>query len=125
MSVIRAELEAALGADVVLVDRPLPDAIGYLEAALETQCRNISSSEHDYLYSLARIHGARYSLLLKTNLDTSMPLGEYRDRDLAFRELVDKKIAASLEALQLPNHSFHYRDTELMLDLVLKTIGDE
>jgi len=44
-SVIQGELEAGLSADVVLVDRPVPDALGYLEAALEPQHSAIPNAD--------------------------------------------------------------------------------
>lgn len=125
VSVIRAELEAALAADVVLVDRPVPDAIGYLEAALETQRHDISPNERHYLYTLARLHSARYSLLLKTALDSSIVLGEDRDSDLSFRKLVDEKITKSLDELQVPYHVLDSWNIEVALQLVLKTAVEE
>ncbi len=119
-SVIRGELEAGLTADVVLVDRPVPDAIGYLEAALEVQERTISTAERDYLYALGRLHGARYSVLFKTRLDPTIPLGSGRDRDLPFRELVDRRITSSLETLDLSPHILDASGTDDAVELVLR-----
>jgi len=100
-SVIRAELEAALLADLVLVDRPVPDALGYLEAALEMTGRVISEKERAYLYGLAASHTQRYSLLFKTELDTSIPLGEDRDTNIEFRESAGKWISRTLDTLEI------------------------
>jgi thymidylate kinase len=122
-SVIQAELEAGRTANVVLVDRPVPDAIGYLEAALEVQQRRISIADRDYLYTIARLHGSRYSLLLKTRLDPAIPFGLGRDPDLSFRELVDKKITGSLQTLGLSYHILDPSGTNDALELVLRTIG--
>jgi hypothetical protein len=95
-SVIRAELEAGLKAEVVLVDRPVQDALGYLEAALVAQGRVIAAHERHYLYKLASLHGQRYTLLFKTTLDPSVVVPPDRDSDLAFRVLVDEKITKVL-----------------------------
>lgn len=75
-SVIKSELEAGLNADLVLVDRPVPDAIGYLNAALKAQNRSISVEQKEYLYGIVEQHSRRYNLLLKTELDESIPLGK-------------------------------------------------
>lgn len=100
-SVIRGELEAALNAQVVLVDRPVSDALAYLEAALQSTDRSVSVAERDYLYSLAQMHSRRYSLLYRTVLDPSVPLGEGRDSDTVFRALVDEKLASVIEEVGL------------------------
>lgn len=98
-SVIRAELEAGLRAQLVIVDRPVPDALGYLEAALCSTSRTITTQQRAYLYSLASHHLQRYSLLLKTELDESIPLGPERDPDLDFRREADRQIARALTEL--------------------------
>lgn len=111
-SVIQAELEAGLRSDFVLVDRPVPDAIGYLEAALETESRPISSMEREYLYSLARLHTSRYDVMLKTELDSTIRLGDGRDSDMVFRELVDSKIREVLLELRTPYSTLHSEGVE-------------
>lgn len=98
-SVIKAELEAGLKARLVLVDRPVPDALGYLEAALSATGRNISEEQRAYLYGLAEHHAKRYSLVLKTQLDESIPLGPDRDRDPDFRRSAGRQIDAVLARL--------------------------
>lgn len=98
-SVIRAELEAGLKAKLVLVDRPVPDALGYLEAALHATGRAISQAQRDYLYVLAQHHAGRYALLLKTKLDESIPLGEGRDPNLEFRRDADRRISGVFRQL--------------------------
>jgi hypothetical protein len=81
------------------VDRPVSDAIGYLESAFAATDRSIPEKDLAYLYGLAKLHTSRYDLLYKTVLDESIPLGEGRDRDLAFRRDVDQRIGASLSTL--------------------------
>lgn len=100
-SVIRAELHAALNADLVLVDRPVPDALGYLEAALAATGRSIDPAQREYLYKLAEMHMPRYSLLFKTELDASIPLGPDRDPDLQFRASAGQWISHALATLNV------------------------
>lgn len=101
VTVVQQELERGLDADLVIVDRPVFDAIGYLEAALESTGRTITAEQRDYLYSMARLHSPRYDLLLKTQLDESIPLGPGRGRDLQFRREAEAQIGGVLEKLRL------------------------
>jgi len=103
VTVIKQELEQERNADLVIVDRPVSDAIGYLETALVSTGRSVSSEAREYLYSLAKHHSSRYTLLLKTNLDESIPLGRGRDLDRAFRREVDQQISQVLVQLDLPS----------------------
>lgn len=98
-SVIKAELEVGIRADLVLVDRPVPDALGYLEAALLATNRSISEEQRSYLYGLAKYHAQCYSLILKTQLDESIALGEGRDQDIKFRRDAGRQIDAALTRL--------------------------
>lgn len=91
-SVIRAELEAAQSADVVLVDRPVSDALGYMEAAFHIRGEQVPPVGRRYLYAVARHHSCRYDQLVRTILDGGVPLGAGRDRDLGFRALVHEKL---------------------------------
>lgn len=91
-TVIREEQKASLNSDVVIVDRAVSDAIGYLEAALATSRRSITQDQRNYLISLAKLHAPRYQLLYKTILDEDIELGQGRDPDLAFRKDVDRRI---------------------------------
>lgn len=121
-SVIRAELEAALRADLVLVDRPVPDALGYLEAALEMTGRVISEKERAYLYELTKLHTPRYSLLFKTELDTSIPLGEGRDTNFEFRASAGNWISRTLETLGVQALDPHDPSAAMAVDSILSTI---
>jgi len=101
-SVISNELEFALKCDLILVDRPVSDAIGYLEAALAATHRTITEAERNYLYTLVKMHSSRYAMLFKTELDKAIPLGDGRDLDQAFREAADEHITRSLKDLRIP-----------------------
>lgn len=100
-TVIRDEQRKSLNADLVIVDRPVSDAIGYLEAALAATGRSLRSEELSYLYELAKLHTPRYDLLFKSVLDESIPLGPDRDPDLAFRKNVDFQICKVLSTLSV------------------------
>lgn len=121
-SVVRSELEAALKADIVIVDRPVPDALGYLEAALEMTGRRISDNEHEYLYTLTKLHTSRYDLLFKTELDASIPLGEGRDSNVEFRESAGKWISRTLETLGVPALDPRAADNAMVIDAALSAI---
>lgn len=100
-SVIKSELEAEMSAELVLVDRPVSDALGYLEAALEMTDRRITEYQREYLYSLVKMHVPRYEILLKTELDESIPLGDGRDQNLKYRANVDHWISQTLAKLNI------------------------
>jgi predicted ATPase len=96
---ISKELEAELNADVVLVDRPVPDALGYLWAALASRKETLTQADHEYLVNLARHHTRTYDMICRTALDTAIPLGPERDRDPDFRSEADKQIMAVFKEL--------------------------
>jgi hypothetical protein len=122
-SVIRAELEAGRTNDVVLVDRPVPDALGYLEAALACQNRSISPAERDYVYSLARMHGSRYEVLFRTVLDPTIPLGPGRDGDLVFRRSVDAELTKVVAKVDLMCHRLAPTGTERAIREVVNLLS--
>lgn len=91
---MRQEAEASLTCDVILVDRPVLDALGYLQAALEVTGRSLRPGRLEELNTIARAHTADYDLLVVTSLDHSVPLGEGRDQNLMFRDAAAKHIDA-------------------------------
>jgi hypothetical protein len=121
---IAIELEASMMADVVLVDRAVPDALSYLFAALKFRRTDVSCDERKYLLDLAKHHAQTYSVICKTVLNPSIPLAPGRDPDMAFRHAV----ASELDEVFL-NLSLTYRliepGTEFIDKLVdeLKTIA--
>ena len=98
---INKQLQLALANDVVLVDRPALDAVGYLWAALETRGQRLSWREEQTLVTLAQQDAASYPRLFRTQLDPSIPLGPGRDPDLAFRKSAAAHIATAFERLEL------------------------
>ena len=66
---LRQEAEASAKADVILVDRPVLDAFGYLLAALEISGRRDEMRRIDELRTVARAHTGDYDVLIITSLD--------------------------------------------------------
>ncbi|MGX1742102.1 AAA family ATPase [Bosea sp. NPDC055353] len=95
---LRQEMEAALKFEVVLVDRPLLDALGYLLAALDATGRRIDEIRRLELERIALAHQARYDWFAATVLDKRVPLGPDRDADAAFRQLAGDKIGELVTA---------------------------
>lgn len=89
---IRQEMEASLKAQVILVDRPVPDALGYLLAALETSGRSMEPRRLEFLRSTAATYAKDYNLLILTALDPSVALGEGRDTDEGFRSAAARHV---------------------------------
>ena len=82
---LRCETEASLRNDVILVDRPVIDALGYLHAALQLSGRAIDSRRSDELMTIVKAHTPDYDVLIRTALDTSIEPAEGRDPDNEFR----------------------------------------
>ncbi|WP_433599523.1 AAA family ATPase [Nocardia sp. CA-135953] len=101
---ISNELEAWLHGDVVLVDRAVPDALGYYRAALDYRGDTPDPDGWAYLETLARAHSDRYHLVFRTQLDPDIPLGTNKTRDgnQKFRTLADYHVGAVLNELALP-----------------------
>lgn len=97
---IAAELQTGIGADVVLVDRAAPDPLAYYLAALDLRGTHDEEAAHvGRLLRLMSVHAEGYGLLLATVLDPDIPLGEHRDRDPAYRTLVDNHVHALISNL--------------------------
>jgi hypothetical protein len=82
---LRCEAEASLQNDIILVDRPVIDALGYLQAALQLSGRAIGSRRSDELMMIVKAHTPDYDVLIRTALDTNIDLGAGRDSDSEFR----------------------------------------
>lgn len=100
---IRLETVASLTADVILVDRPVPDALGYLLAALSVTDRTLETSKLKCLDAIAASWVSEYDLIFVTELDKSIPIGPGRDNDERFRVAAGQAIA-SLLARIAPDH---------------------
>ncbi|WP_197043596.1 AAA family ATPase [Saccharothrix sp. NRRL B-16314] len=102
---ISDELESWLHGDVVLVDRAVPDALGYYRAALAHRGEQPDPDVQTRLETLVRDHSTSYDLVYRTVLDPGIPLGDNkpRDPDQVFRELADHHVGAVLRDLGLPH----------------------
>jgi hypothetical protein len=128
---ISNELEAWLHGDVVLVDRAVPDALGYYRAALEYRGETADPGGWAYLDTLARAHSDRYNLIFRTQLDPEIPLGTNKTRDgnQQFRILADRHVGAVLGELALPWLSLaadgHDAALALAVGFVAEQLGDD
>ena len=106
---ITLELEAELSADIVLVDRPVPDAMGYLFAALKHRNSRLTESEEAYLRMLVRQHAATYGRIFKTTIDHRKPIdtNKIRDMDPIFRNEVDKALEQVFSQWEIPFESLN------------------
>lgn len=102
---ISQEIEAWPHAEVVLVDRAVPDALGYYLAALEYRGEVADPVILADLGSLVRRHSRHYDLLFRTTLNPVIPLGDnkVRDNDREFRLLADRHVGRVLHDLSLPH----------------------
>jgi predicted ATPase len=82
---IRREASATLRGDVILIDRPVSDALGYLEAALEVSGRSVEPQRLHTIRAIALDYMKEYDVIIETLLDTSVPLGPGRDTDTVLR----------------------------------------
>jgi len=99
---MRQEAEATLLYDVVIIDRPVLDAVGYLDAALEVSNRSVNARRLATLRAIATAHTREYDLLVVTSLEKSIPLGPHRDQNAQFREAAGLHIAGLSENLENP-----------------------
>ncbi|MGY0497076.1 AAA family ATPase [Nocardia sp. FBN12] len=95
------EAQAWAEADVVLIDRPVSDALGYYEAALEFRGEQPDPTNMHQLEQMVLHHSRHYDLVLRTILDPTIPLDLTKPRgtDLAFRALADRHVAKVHERL--------------------------
>jgi hypothetical protein len=100
---ISEELATWPHADVLLIDRPVPDALGYYLAALAHRGETADPTALDHLSTLARHHSIHYDLVLRTVLDDAIPIGEGRDRDSRYRRLADHHVERVLFNLRIPH----------------------
>lgn len=92
-------------ADVLLIDRPVPDALGYYLAALDHRHDHPDPDLLGHLRTLATQHAMRYDLIFRTALDDTVALGtnKARDDNRRYRRLADHHIGAVLAELLVPH----------------------
>ena len=119
---MRQEAEAALSSEVILVDRPVFDALGYLYAAVEISGRSLPDRPLDELRSIAVAHAGDYDVLVMTKLDPAISLGEGRDKNHEFRVAAGEKIRAIAEEAALQPVILTSSNGDEVLDQVLETV---
>jgi hypothetical protein len=124
---ISAELEAARKADVVLVDRAVPDALGYLRAALITRNTTLPKWQVDILEPLIKNYSITYNFLIKTKIDVTIPIenDNRRDTDPIFRNLVDNKIDEVFSELSIPFWYLSTNNKQLILKKIIAKITEK
>ncbi|MCR6727133.1 ATP-binding protein [Agrobacterium fabrum] len=121
---MRQEAEAALISDVILIDRPVFDALGYLYAALEISGRSLPDRKLKELRLIAGAHAEDYDLLILTELDPAIRLGEGRDGNQDFRVAAAEHIRRIAEDETLAPVILTSRNTDSVLEEIYeKTIG--
>lgn len=101
---IRREIEACLDHDIVLADRAVFDAVGYLEAAFAHSGRPADPDRVACVRNLAIGYSQDYDAVVVTVLNPEIPLGPGRDPDLVFRRLAGERIQALAVDLGRPFH---------------------
>ena len=101
---IRLETVASLTADAILIDRPVPDALGYLLAALKVTGRQIDAVRMERLLRICEAWVGEYDLIFVTELDRSIPIGPGRDDNEEFRIEAGEAVTRILRSLA-PGHS--------------------
>lgn len=84
---------------ILLVDRPVADALGYLLAALEFRHETLPRDQMEYLEHIVSFHMRTYDYVLETVVDPSMPITDdgARDLDWDYRLMVATKITLALD----------------------------
>jgi hypothetical protein len=121
---IANELKAALTAEVVLVDRPVPDALAYLQAALTYRKEKLPDSQYDLLQYVVLKYSSAYEVLLRTKLDPFRPLGLGKERDTneVFRTLAAEKVERVFDSLGLPFLELTSSNSKEVGELVINSV---
>lgn len=125
---IAAELAAARRADIVLVDRPVTDALAYHLAAHTWRGEPLDPSESAFLTDLARHHTPSYHLTYRTIPDPALGIRDdgHRDTDPAYRDLVDATITTVHTGLGITAVPLYSKDhtaaVRKAMELAIRTI---
>jgi hypothetical protein len=113
--------------DVLLIDRPVPDALGYYHAALAHRDETPDPEALRHLQSLAAHHSVHYDLIYRTTLDDQVPLGtdKPRDRDLRFRKLADTHVRRVLTDLAIPHRPLAADEHDAAVDDAVRFALDQ
>ena len=122
---IELETEATISADVILVDRPVTDALGYLQAALLHTSRSIAPARLQALERICEAWAPEYDLAFVTVLDPSVELGEGRDGDVIFRVRAAEEVARVVDRFMPDRHLLRYGGADAALALAIAAFDDQ
>ena len=118
---IRMEAEESLVSDVILVDRPVPDALGYLLAALRHTRRTLEPERYERLEAQCRAWIGEYDLIFVTELDPAVPVGAGRDDDADFRILAGEAIREIIDEMAPSKLVLRHGRTDEAIDICIAT----
>jgi hypothetical protein len=113
---ISEELATWPHADVLLVDRPVPDALGYYLAALAFRGEAPDPTALTQLRTIAAQHAVHYDLMLRAALDPTLPLGEGRDHNNRYRLLADQHVERVLRELGIRHEALRADEHDAALE---------
>lgn len=122
---IELETEATISADVILVDRPVADALGYLRAALRHTNRSISPGRMEALERICAAWSPEYDLAFLTVLDPSVQLGEGRDEDARFRMRAAEEVACVVDRFMPDRRLLCYGGADAALAFATTAFADQ
>lgn len=112
--------------DVLLVDRAVPDALGYYLAALDYRAEDPDPVALAHLRTLAVGHSTHYDLMFRTTLDPSLPVGtnKPRDNNSRYRHLADHHVGAVLADLDITHRLLPAEGHDAALDFAVRFVSD-
>lgn len=122
-SCMKQEAELSLRSDVIIVDRPVPDAVGYLEAALSVSGRQVDADRLSKLKEVARAYSTEYDVLVVTELDSTQALGPNRDQNAKFRRVAGERINEFVRQLPVRPLTLTSSNNEsLLTDVIARAV---
>ena len=95
-----------------------PDVTAYYRAALKSRNEVIKPEDEQCLLGIARSFLGTYRMIIKTVVDSSVPIshGKKRDHDAAFRDLADKEIDQLYKELGMNPIRLEMRDHKVLAE---------
>jgi len=114
---ISAEIETWPHVDVLLVDRPVPDALGYYLATMEHRGELPHPTLLGHLRTIAAQHAAHYDLILRTEIGPGGRADTTSNghADTRYRHLADQHIARVLADLHIAHRVLASTDHDAAL----------
>lgn len=120
--------EYGLGATpsaVLLVDRPVADALGYLMAALEFQGKTLPADQMEFLERIVDYHMRTYDFVIETVIDPSLSITDdgARDLDWDYRMIVAAKITTALDRYRSNRWLMHREKRDETIERLLHELA--